>query len=551
MNHICCMILSNNQKIRNKWSLILMAVLSISVTGLYAQRSGRSLTPRKGAPQIKQNVRPNILFVMADDHTGQAWGIYGGILKDYVQNKNIRRMASRGAVLDNCFNVNSLCTPSRATILTGQYSQLNGVYALEDGLDPAHDNIAKVLQKSGYQTAIFGKWGLKREPSGFDHFMVMNDQGIYFDPVFKSEKNWRDDDKGITGKKYKGYNTDLVTDFALDWLKNRDTSRPFFEMVHFKGTHEPWEYPDRLKDLYKGVEIPFPQSLFDVGARATGRVFPGQHLDDLAERWMTYQKDPAHYWTTYPGMPFDLKGLDSAEARIKTYEKFIKDYLRCGAANDENLGRILDYLDSTGLAANTIIIYTADQGYFLGEHGFFDKRMMLEESLHMPFVIVYPKEIKGGSRIQDFILNTDFAALFADYAGLKTPGFVQGRSFRENLEGKTPPDWRQVMYYRYWEHLIKRPAHFGIRNKQYKLIFYYGQPLGVTGSQQQATTPGWEFYDLAIDPHELHNAYHDPHYQDTIQKMKRELLVQKHLAGDDQDAKSPVMQKLFKLYWNR
>lgn len=493
--------------------------------------------------------RPNILFVMADDHTGQSWGIYGGILEKYVQNTNIKRLASRGAVLDNCFDVNSLCTPSRATILTGQYSNNNGVYALNDALDPDHENIAKELQKAGYQTAIFGKWGLKKRPAGFDHFMVMHDQGIYFNPVFKSEENWKDDDQGPAGKKYKGYNTDLVTDFALDWLKDIDPGKPFFAMVHFKGTHEPWEYPDRLKNLYKEVDIPYPQSLFDFGRQTTGRVFSGQPLSDLAGRWMKYQKDPTHFWTTYPGMPFSLEGLDSVQARIKTYEKFIKDYLRCGAANDENLGRLLDYLDQKGLSKNTIIIYTSDQGYFLGEHGFFDKRVMMEEALHMPFVIVYPKEITGGTRLEDFILNTDFAALFADYAHIKKPSFIQGRSFRENLKGHTAPDWRTSMYYRYWEHAPKYPGHFGIRTKKYKLVFYYGQPLGINGASKKTTTPGWEFYNLDMDPHELHNAYHDPQYQKIIKALKQQLLQQKHLAGDDSDKDSPVMQEIFSKYW--
>lgn len=496
------------------------------------------------------DTRPNILFIMADDHTGQAWGIYGGVLQDYAKNKNILRMAKEGAVLDNCFDVNSLCTPSRATIITGQYSQLNGVYDLNDSLDPAHDNIAKVLRQSGYQTAFMGKWHLKKRPTGFDHFMVMPDQGVYFDPVFKSEKDWQDD--GIpAGKQYKGYNTDLVTDFALDWLKKAGTKKPFFMMVDFKGTHEPWEYPDRYKDLYKKEDLPYPQSLFDFGPQTTGRTFAGQKLEELAERWMTYQKDPQHYWTSYPGMPFDTKGLDSIQARIKIYEKFIKDYLRCAAANDDNIGRLLDYLDKTGLSKNTVVIYTSDQGYFLGEHGFFDKRMMLEESLHMPFVIVYPQEIKGGTRIKDFVLNTDFAALFADYAGLKKPTFVQGRSFREVLKGHTPKDWRTSMYYRYWEHYPEIPAHFGIRNQDYKLIFYYGQGLGKIGASHVATTPTWEFYNEKIDPHELHNAYSDPQYQTIIQKMKKELLVQKHLVKDNADDTIPVMQQVFKEYWNK
>jgi arylsulfatase A-like enzyme len=497
--------------------------------------------------RAQQTARPNIIYIMADDHTSQAWGIYGGVLKDYVKNENIKRLAREGAVLNNAFCTNSICVPSRATVMTGEYSNRNGVYTLSDALSPDSNNIAKVLQKNGYQTALIGKWHLKKEPAGFDHFMVMPGQGVYFDPVFKSEADWKDD--GIeAGKQYKGYNTDLVTDFAIDWLEHKPSDKPFMLMVHFKATHEPFEYPDRLKDLYKDVDLPVPESLYDFGPQTNGRSFIGQKLENLEKRWEAFQKNPAKWWTTYPGMPFSIEGLDSLQARKKIYEKFIKDYLRCAAAIDENLGRLLDYLDKTGLAKNTIVIYTADQGYFLGEHGFFDKRMMYEESSRMPFVIRYPKEIKAGTRLNDIVLNIDFPALFADYAGVPKPGFIQGSSFRNNLEGKTPATWRKSMYYRYWEHSPDRPGHFGIRNDSYKLIFYYGQPLGMKRASKETTEPAWEFYDIRKDPKELHNAIHDQQYASIISQMKVELKKQKALAGDSDDA-YPVMQQIFSKYW--
>ncbi len=500
------------------------------------------------APSIKKDSRPNILFIMADDHTSQAWGIYGGVLKDFVKNTNIQKLASEGVVLNNAFCTNSICVPSRATIVTGQYSNRNKVYTLGDALNPDSMNVAKLLQQNGYQTALIGKWHLKNKPSGFDHFMVMPGQGVYFNPVFKTEDDWQDSEYEGKGKKYPGYNTDIVTDYSIDWMEKRNKEKPFFLMTHFKATHEPFEYPDRLKDLYNEVEIPAPVSLYDFGPATNGRTFIGQKLENMEARWRQYQKDPAKYWTTYPGMPFSIDGLDSMQARKKVYQKFVKDYLRCGAAIDENLGRIMDYLQQSGLVENTIIIYTSDQGYFLGEHGFFDKRMMYEESSRMPFVICYPKEIKGGKRLDDIILNIDFAALFADYAGIKKPAFIQGESFRNNLKGNTQKSWRKSMYYRYWEHSPARPGHFGIRDSRYKLIFYYGQPLGMKDASKETTKPGWEFYDLQKDPNELHNAIADKSYQSIIAKMKIELKKQKSIAGDS-DEQYPVMKEIFSQYW--
>ena len=235
------------------------------------------------APQ--DTTRPNILFIMSDDHTAQAWGIYGGILKEYVKNENIARLAKEGVVLDNAFCTNSICVPSRASILTGEYSHLNGVRTLEDYLDPDRPNIAKVLQSSGYQTAIIGKWHLKKKPSGFDYFLVLPGQGRYENPLLKSMENWEDGNKG--GKEYKGFSADVIVDQSLNWLRNSNKDKPFFLMTHFKATHGPWGYPERLADLYKGKEIPEPESLYDFGAETTGRTFVGQQMEELAQRYST------------------------------------------------------------------------------------------------------------------------------------------------------------------------------------------------------------------------------------------------------------------------
>lgn len=492
--------------------------------------------------------KPNILFIMSDDHTSQAWGIYGGILKDFVINQNISRLANEGAILNNVFCTNSICVPSRATILTGQYSHRNGVRTLPDIFQPDSMNIAKALKSNGFQTAVIGKWHLKKQPTGFDHFMVLPGQGRYHNPILKTIDNWEDGYKG--GKEYKGFSADVITDFSIEWLKNAKKDKPFFLMTQFKATHEPFDYPERLAGLYKDVEIPEPASLYDFGPQTTGRTFVGQKLDELARRMEYATKNPDKFWTDYPGLPFSVEGLDSIQARKKIYQKFVKDFMRCGAAIDENIGRLLDYLEESGQAENTVVIYTADQGYFLGEHGFFDKRMIYEESLRMPFVIRYPKEIKEGTKIDDIILNIDFASLFADYAGIEQPDFIQGKSFRQNLTGNTPSNWRKSMYYRYWAHAPRRPAHFGIRNDRYKLAFFYGQHLGLNGAEEKVNIePNWEFFDLEKDPGEDYNAYKDPAYSSIISEMKKELIKLREEVGDT-DKEYPIMKEILDAHLN-
>ncbi|WP_242132595.1 sulfatase family protein [Aestuariivivens marinum] len=467
--------------------------------------------------------KPNILFILSDDHTSQAWGIYGGILKDHVKNKNIKRLANEGVVLNNAFCTNSICSPSRASILTGQYSHINQVYTLREPLPDSHPNIAKTLGDNGYQTAVIGKWHLVKQPEGFQYFNVLPGQGRYWDPILKSKDNWKDGHDGSVGKVHKGFSTDVITDLTIQHLKQRDVSKPFFMMCNFKATHEPFEYPDRFKDLYNDIDIPEPQSLLDFGKGTGGRTFVGQKLENLEARWEEAYRRPNEFWTSYPGLPFEKEGLDSIGLRQKIYQKFVKDFMRCGATIDDNIGKLLDYLDEAGITDNTIVVYTADQGYFLGEHGFFDKRLIYEESLRMPFVIRYPKELKGGQRIDDIILNIDFAALLADYAGIEKPNYMQGESFRENLKGKPPKGWRKNMYYQYWLHEPKRPAHFGVRNDKYKLAYFYGKGLNKYGASKEDTPPTWEFYDLQKDPKELKNVINDTVHQSIIDTMKEEI----------------------------
>lgn len=495
----------------------------------------------KEEPKVEE--KPNILFILSDDHTSQAWGIYGGILEEYVQNKNIQRLANEGAVLNNAFCTNSICSPSRATILTGQYSNVNQVYTLREPLPVGHPNVAKTFGEAGYQTAVIGKWHLFRQPEGFDHFEVLPGQGVYVNPILKTKENWVDGADGTQGKQYEGFSTDVITDLTIEHLKNRNKDKPFLMFTHFKATHEPFDFPERFADLYVDEEIPEPESLLDFGPETTGRTFNGQILERLADRWQAATERPEEFWTYYPGLPYPLDGLDSVQKRKKIYQKLVKDFMRSGAAIDDNIGRLLDFLEEEGLADNTVVVYTADQGYFLGEHGFFDKRLIYEESLRMPFVIRYPKEIKGGQRIDDIILNIDFPALMADYAGIEKPSYMQGRSFREILNGNTPADWRKQMYYRYWLHEPKRPAHFGVRNHRYKLAFFYGRGLERSGASSEATHPQWEFYDLENDPKELHNAYGDPQYADIISEMKKAIVEERQKYGDT-DENFPEMQSI-------
>jgi arylsulfatase A-like enzyme len=453
---------------------------------------------------------PNILYIMADDHAAHAISAYGSRIN---RTPNIDRIAQQGVRFDNCFCTNSICTPSRAVILTGQYSHLNGVKTLNDALDPERQNVAKLLQGAGYQTAMVGKWHLQKDPSGFDYWNILPGQGVYHDPVFIE-----------MGKRSKrtGYCTDLIADYSLDWLKRRDPKKPFYLMCHHKAPHRPWQPDEKHAHMYDGADVPEPFNLFDhyenrskAAANATLKVGENMTKTDV-------KRD----------IPPDLKG---DALRKWAYQYYIKDYLRCIASVDDNVGRVLDYLDAEGLAKNTLVIYTSDQGFFLGDHGYFDKRFMYEESLRMPFLARYPGVIKPGTKNADMVLNLDFPETFLDFAGEKAPADMQGRSFRPILEGHTPRDWRQSMYYRYWMHLADHgvPAHYGVRTKQYKLIYYYGKALGSSGAIDRDTAPEWEFFDIQKDPHEMNNLYGDPKHEKAIGELKKELTRLRELYKDN------------------
>jgi arylsulfatase A-like enzyme len=490
--------------------------------------------------------RPNILFILSDDHTSQAWGIYGGVLADYAYNSNIRRLANEGVVLDNCFCTNSISAPSRASILTGLYSHRNGLYTLADSLDTSIPTLATVLQANGYNTGLVGKWHIKSQPQGFDYYSIFYDQGEYRDPTFiESSDPWPGNRP--FGERVPGFSTDLVAEKAINWIKQQDSNQPFLMCCHFKATHEPYDYPTRMEHLYDGVTFPEPENFLDWGPETNGRSFQGQTLEELGHRWRVASKDPDKWWCRYPGLPFNTDGMQRTTARRAIYQKLIRDYLRCGATIDDNIGKLLKTLDEMGIADNTIVVYVSDQGYFLGEHGFFDKRMFYEEAARMPFVIRYPKKIPAGKRLKDLILNIDFAPTLAEFAGVKMEN-VQGHSFTGNLGGKTPADWRKEIYYRYWTNHAIRPAHFAIRSERYKLIFYYAKNLDMTDTENFDFTPAWDFYDLEEDPHENHNLYNDPKYAPIIRQMKKDLLNLRKEVGDT-DEKYPEMQELLEKYY--
>jgi len=486
-----------------------------------------------------QDKAPNILFIMADDHTSQAINSYGGILAKYLPTPNIDRIGREGVRMNNCFVTNSISTPSRACILTGQYSQKNGVYTLSDAIDPNHPNVAKELQKAGYQTAIIGKWHLGTEPAGFDFYNVLPGQGRYYNPLLIRKGDWK---KGNNGQpqttEYGGHSTDIIANEAINFMQQAEDDQPFFLMCHFKAPHREWNPAHRFKDLLKDVTIPEPDNLLDTyEGKGQYTQFLKMSMEDMNRADLKGETIP--------------ENLTRDEKRHWVYQRYIKDYLRCIAGIDENVGRILKYLDDNGLTENTIVIYTSDQGFFLGEHGWFDKRLMYEECLRMPFLIRYPKEIKPATVNNDIVMNLDFAPLFLDFAGIATPEYMQGESFRSNLRGETPANWRKSMYYRYWmndddPHHVA--ANYGIRTERYKLIFYYTQPLGMKGANSMTLTPEWELYDLQNDPAEMKNIYKDPANKKLISELKKELLQLKE-KYEDQDSKYPIMQEIYKKYW--
>jgi len=472
---------------------VAQAAACLAMAGWFPWVNG--LAGSAAEPSTK-DTRPNILYIMADDHAAHAISAYGSRINRTPQ---IDRLARGGMRFDDCFVTNSICTPSRAAILTGKYAHVNGVPVFNrfDGRQPT---LAKHLQAAGYHTGMIGKWHLGSDPTGFDYWNILPGQGVYHNPVFIE-----------MGKRTKhgGYVTDLIADFSLRFLKERPAGKPFFLMCHHKAPHRPWEPDAKHAQQFSGVKIPEPPTFRDDYAT---------RCDAAREATMRIDRDL---------QPSDVKqkppaGLSDPELKRWKYQRYMQDYLACVASVDDNVGRLLDYLDSSGLAENTIVVYTSDQGFFLGDHNWFDKRFMYEESLRMPFLIRWPGRIRPGSTASAMVLNVDFAPTLLAAAGLGVPADMQGRSFLPILEGHAPSEWRTSMYYRYYHYPFHHRVqpHYGVRTERYKLIYFN-------------KLDQWELYDLKTDPCELKNVYDDLNYAETVRQLKDELWRLKREVKDD------------------
>ena len=503
----------------------------------------------------KEDPKPNILFIMSDDHTSQAFGIYGSRLASLNPTPNLDMIASEGMIFDNVFCTNSICTPSRASIITGQYSQTNGVLDLIGNIPAERQYLPSEMKKAGYLTAMIGKWHLKDEPAAFDYYNIFPGQGRYFDPVTKEKGQGQWPDNLI---QHQGHSSDVITDLSLEWLRNRDRSKPFFLMHHFKAPHDLFQNAKRYDSYLANTEIPEPESLYDAGNH--GSIATRGFNDSLIHIIGASVSRRCNTW----GFGNALKINDSLpdpEYTHEVYQHFLKRYLRCVKGIDDNVKRIIDYLKEEGIYDNTVIIYTGDQGYFLGEHDYFDKRWMYEEAMRMPFFIRYPKIIKEASRQDLLINNTDFAPTIIELAGGEVPDYMQGKSFKKLLEGKKQKKLRDATYYRYWMHMahdLGVPAHFGIRTMKYKLIFFYGIDYGRLltpnpenwGSQDSIVTPpGWELYDMEEDPFEMNNLYENSEYSDIIVELKERL---KKLRDEinETDENFPHIKAIIDKHWD-
>lgn len=518
---------------------------------------GENTTTAATAPEAAE--QPNIIFIMSDDHTTQAVGAYGSRLAGLNPTPNIDALAADGILFSQVFCTNSICTPSRGNIMTGQYSQTNGILTLDDTLPPARQYLPMEMSKLGYQTAMIGKWHLKAEPAAYDYYHVLESQGKYFDPEFRASDAGTWPDNFV---KYEGHSSDIVTDVALDWLKTkRKPDQPFFLMHHYKAPHDDFEFAPRYTDYLEDTHIPEPANLYEQNQPDFGSEATRGKDNSLRNRIGTSVSDRHPYRSYTADYKIEKTPRDSATS--DAYQEYLQRYLRCVKGVDDNLGRLFDYLKEEGLWENTVIIYTGDQGFMLGEHDYMDKRWMYDESMRMPFIMHYPKAIKAGTKSELLINNTDFGPTMLSLAGGQTPNYMQGRSFAAHLDGSEPDDWRTSTYYRYWMHLTHHdvPANFGLRTKNYKLIFYYAQPykeeLVGTSSMWwkdeafkiQPTPVAWEFYDLKKDPAENVNRYADPAYAEVIANLKLELR-KKREALNETDENYPRFQKVIAENWD-
>jgi arylsulfatase A-like enzyme len=484
-------------------------------------------------PPAATDARPNILYIMSDDHAVQAVSAYGHPVSQIAPTPNIDRIAEQGLIFKNAFVTNSLCGPSRAAILTGKYGHLNGFTKNGDTFDGSQWTWPRALKEAGYQTALIGKWHLDRTPAGleFDYWKIFNDQGEYYNPQVITEGG---------EQRYEGYASDLVTQFALEWLRERrDPGKPFVLLMHHKAPHRNWMPALRHTRKFEDSEFPVPETYFDdyEGRRAAAaqemNIYRDMHeghdlkmtvaagstelrYDPWTDHFARMTPEQRAAWDAAYQARNDVMNradMDEREMALWKYQRYLEQYLATIAAVDESVGAVLDYLDESGLADNTLVVYTSDQGFYLGEHGWFDKRFMYEVSLRTPLLMRLPGRIPAGTSTSAMVMNIDFAPTFLELAGLEPPADIQGRSLTEILEGHGPRDWRQSIYYHYYEypgvHSVKR--HYGVRSDRYKLIHFYYD------------IDAWEFYDLETDPLEMHNAIDNPDYQDEIEAMRAEL----------------------------
>lgn len=525
----------------NSKSIISLAALSC-VTAAYAQ-------------QQKAQQHPNIVYIMCDDHAYQCISAYGSALSKLAPTPNIDRLAERGMRFDRAFVENSLSTPSRACLMTGQYSHQNGQRQLGEGIDTTRTFFTELLQEAGYQTAVVGKWHMGCDPKGFDYYHVYNDQGQYWNPQYRGTDT---NNEFIVEE---GYSTDLTTDHALDFIEHRDPSKPFCLLLHHKAPHRNWQANLKYLGMYDDVEFPMPENFYD-DYSTRGSAARTQKMSVTRDmRWEQDFKVPEMLDLNNPdsqdsynalmgeinrmtpeqrsawGRYYFPRNRRLLEAQLKgkdldnwKYQVYIRDYMSVIASVDESVGRVLDYLDKNGLTDNTMIVYTSDQGFYMGEHGWFDKRFMYEESLRTPLIVSYPGHTKPGSVCNRLVQNIDYAPTFLALAGVSQPKDMPGRSLVPVLDnGDNVKNWRQSIYYHYYDyptyHMVRK--HDGVRTDRYKLIHFYGKGgldavpenkyQNVPGTREYATLKGLESIgyfepkDEAVDYCELYDLQADPH----------------------------------------
>lgn len=488
--------------------------------------------------------RPNILFIFTDDHAAHALSCYGSEINE---TPNLDRIAREGMLFRNCFATNALCGPSRAVIQTGKYSHINGFRDNTNQFDGTQQTFPKLLRAAGYETAVIGKWHLGEHmaPQGYSYSEVLIGQGPYYNPRMRRDAHG---DGNVEVVAHTGYTTDIITDLALEWLKTgRDASKPFMLMYQHKAPHREWAPDPKHFALYDGETIPEPFNLFD---DYMGRGRAAHEQDMTVEKTLNDTDLKFHppknlnaeqlaAWNEFyepRNQAFREANLQGDDLVRWKYQRYMSDYLRCVASVDDNVGRVLDWLDESGLAENTVVIYASDQGFFLGDHGWFDKRFMYEESYRMPLLVKWPGVTAAGAINTDLVSNVDFAETFLELAGLPVPDDMQGRSLVPLLKGETPADWRKSHYYQYYEYFDDNSAphhvyrHYGVRTARYKLMHFYN-------------IDEWELYDLDNDPHEMHSVYDDPQYAEVVKELKAEITrLQTELQVPDdrgEDRKTP------------